>query len=63
MVNAPRLLAKPAVLLSVGLAISAVAGSGFLAILNASVSSADVVVLSGLNFLLATISTGVMAGL
>ena len=39
------------------------AGSGFLAILNASVSSADVVALSGLNFLLATISTGVMAGL
>ena len=61
--NIPRLLAKPAVLLSVGLAISAVAGSGFLAILNASVSSADVVALSGLNFLLATISTGVMAGL
>ena len=61
--NVPRLLAKPAVLLSFGLAISAVAGSGFLAILNASVSSADVVALSGLNFLLATISTGVMAGL
>jgi O-antigen/teichoic acid export membrane protein len=62
-VNIPRLLAKPAVLLSIGLAISAVAGSGFLAILNRSVSSADVVALSGLNFLLATISTGVMAGL
>jgi O-antigen/teichoic acid export membrane protein len=58
-----RLLAKPAVLLSFGLAISAVAGSGFLAILNRSVSSTDVVALSGLNFLLATVSTGVMAGL
>jgi len=58
-----KFLSRPAVLLAFGLGVSAAAGSGFLAILNRSVSSPDVVALSGLNFLLATISTGVMAGL
>lgn len=64
---APRLralAAKPAVQLSVGLAISAVAGSiGFQPVINRSLDSAGVNALLGLNTLLTTVSTGVMAGL
>lgn len=61
-------LRRPAVALAVGLGVSGVAGSAFLAIINRSFpntlpgGSADVLALTGLNFLLATISTGVMVG-
>jgi O-antigen/teichoic acid export membrane protein len=56
--------ARPAVLLSIGLAISAVAGSiGFQPIINRGLDSAGVNALIGLNTVLTTVSTGVMAGL
>ena len=61
------LIRRPSVTLAIGLGLSGAAGSGFLAIINASFpktpsGSSDVLALSGLNFLLATIVTGMMAG-
>jgi len=61
------LIRRPSVTLAVGLGLSGAAGSGFLAIINASFpktpdGSSSVLALSGLNFLLATIVTGMMAG-
>jgi O-antigen/teichoic acid export membrane protein len=58
-----RFLRGPSALLGFGLVVSGAAGSGFLAIVIRSVSDKDFAALSGLNFLLATISTGVMSGL
>lgn len=49
--------------LAVGLIVSAFSGSVFLLILNLALSSYDFIALSGLNILLAAISTGVMAGI
>ena len=62
------LLRRPTVTLAIGLGLSGAAGSAFLAIVNASFSrntasgNSDVLALAGLNFLLATIVTGMMAG-
>jgi O-antigen/teichoic acid export membrane protein len=56
-------LHRPTVFLAVGLIVSAVCGSAFLLILNLALSSYDFIALSGLNILLAAISTGVMAGI
>jgi hypothetical protein len=61
------LIRRPSVTLAIGLGLSGAAGSGFLAIINASFpktaeGSSSVLALSGLNFLLATIVTGMMAG-
>jgi len=61
------LIRRPSVTLAVGLGLSGAAGSAFLAIINASFpkgsdGSSSVLALSGLNFLLATIVTGMMAG-
>ena len=61
------LIRRPSVTLAIGLGLSGAAGSAFLAIINASFpktasGSSDVLALSGLNFLLATIVTGMMAG-
>src|SRR5882724_5582861 len=58
-----KLLRGPQLLLIFSVVVAGAAGSGFLAIVNRSVDSHDVVALSGLNFLLATISTGIMSGL
>jgi O-antigen/teichoic acid export membrane protein len=57
------LLRRPTVFLAVGLIVSALSGSVFLLILNLALSSYDFIALSGLNILLAAISTGVMAGI
>jgi O-antigen/teichoic acid export membrane protein len=56
-------LRRPTVFLAVGLIISAISGSVFLLILNLALSSYDFIALSGLNILLAAISTGVMSGI
>jgi hypothetical protein len=62
------LIRRPSVTLAIGLGLSGAAGSAFLAIINinfpksSTYGSADVLALSGLNFLLATIVTGMMAG-
>ncbi len=67
------LIRRPAVTLTIGLGLSGAAGSAFLAIINASfprsgpaasqaAAASDVLALTGLNFLLATIVTGMMAG-
>ena len=61
------LIRRPSVTLAIGLGLSGAAGSAFLAIINASFpktpeGSSSVLALSGLNFLLATIVTGMMAG-
>ncbi|MBR7833953.1 hypothetical protein KDL01_11800 [Actinospica durhamensis] len=61
------LIRRPSVTLAIGLGLSGAAGSAFLAIINASFpktqeGSQAVLALSGLNFLLATIVTGMMAG-
>jgi O-antigen/teichoic acid export membrane protein len=56
-------LRRPTVFLAVGLIVSAVSGSVFLLVLNLALSSYDFIALSGLNILLAAISTGVMAGI
>jgi len=61
------LIRRPSVTLAIGLGLSGAAGSAFLAIINASfpktdAGSSSVLALSGLNFLLATIVTGMMAG-
>jgi O-antigen/teichoic acid export membrane protein len=56
-------LRRPTVFLAVGLIVSAISGSVFLLILNLALSSYDFIALSGLNILLAAISTGVMAGI
>lgn len=61
------LIKRPSVTLAIGLGLSGAAGSIFLAIINASFpkttdGSSSVLALSGLNFLLATIVTGMMAG-
>ena len=58
-----ELLGRPTVFLAVGLIVSAISGSVFLLILNLALSSYDFIALSGLNILLAAISTGVMAGI
>jgi O-antigen/teichoic acid export membrane protein len=59
-----KFLRGPSALLGFGLVVSGAAGSTFLAILNRSVDVPDFVALTtGLNFLLATISTGIMSGL
>jgi O-antigen/teichoic acid export membrane protein len=58
-----EVLRRPAVFLTVGLIVSAFSGSVFLLILNLALSSYDFIALSGLNILLAAISTGVMAGI
>ncbi len=62
-----KLVRHPTVTLAIGLGLSGAAGSAFLAIINASfphdtAGSQSVLALSGLNFLLATIVTGMMAG-
>ena len=61
------LIRRPSVTLAIGLGLSGAAGSAFLAIINASFPKTgdgptDILALSGLNFLLATIVTGMMAG-
>ena len=62
------LIRRPSVTLAIGLGLSGAAGSAFLAIININFpksdpyGSANVLALSGLNFLLATIVTGMMAG-
>jgi O-antigen/teichoic acid export membrane protein len=58
-----QVLRRPTVFLAVGLIISAFSGSVFLLILNLALSSYDFIALSGLNILLAAISTGVMSGI
>jgi O-antigen/teichoic acid export membrane protein len=58
-----EVLRRPTVFLAVGLIVSAFSGSVFLLILNLALSSYDFIALSGLNILLAAISTGVMAGI
>jgi len=63
-----RLLISPVALVAVGLGISSLAGTGFLAIVNRGVSQGSVtpdefVALSAMYFLLATIGTGMLAGL
>ncbi len=58
-----EVLRRPTVFLAVGLIVSAVSGSVFLLILNLALSSYDFIALSGLNILLAAISTGAMAGI
>lgn len=57
------LLTKPGPLLAAGLGIASAAGSLFLATVNRTITPADVAALSGLYFLLATVGTGVLAGL
>lgn len=61
------LIRRPSVTLAIGLGLSGASGSIFLAIINASFpkttdGSQIVLALTGLNFLLATIVTGMMAG-
>lgn len=61
------LIRRPSVTLAIGLGLSGASGSIFLAIINASFpkttsGSQVVLALTGLNFLLATIVTGMMAG-
>jgi O-antigen/teichoic acid export membrane protein len=58
-----EVLRRPTVFLAVGLIVSAASGSVFLLILNLALSSYDFIALSGLNILLAAISTGAMAGI
>jgi O-antigen/teichoic acid export membrane protein len=61
--RALEVLRRPTVFLAVGLIVSAFSGSVFLLILNLALSSYDFIALSGLNILLAAISTGAMAGI
>jgi hypothetical protein len=65
------LIRHPTVILIIGLGLSGAAGSAFLAVVNASfprsgpdrsAGASDILALTGLNFLLATIVTGMMAG-
>ncbi len=58
-----KLLRGPQLLLIFSVVVAGAAGSGFLAIVIRTESHKDFLALSGLNFLLATISTGVMSGL
>ena len=69
--NLYALIRHPTVTLAIGLGLSGAAGSAFLAIINASfpktgpgasAGASSILALSGLNFLLATIVTGMMAG-
>jgi O-antigen/teichoic acid export membrane protein len=61
-----QLARRPSVMLTVGIGLAGLSGSAFLALINASfpkgAGSSDVLALSSLNFLLATICTGMMAG-
>ena len=58
-----ELLCRPTVFLAVGLIVSAFSGSVYLLTVNLAVGSEDVLALTGLNILLAAISTGVMSGI
>lgn len=61
-----QLARRPSVMLTVGIGLAGASGSAFLALINASfpkgAGSSDVLALSSMNFLLATICTGMMAG-
>lgn len=61
-----ELARRPSVMLTVGIGLAGASGSAFLALINASfpkgAGSTAVVALSSMNFLLATICTGMMAG-
>jgi O-antigen/teichoic acid export membrane protein len=63
-----QLARRPSVMLTVGIGLAGVSGSAFLALINASFprtpgsGGGPVVALSAMNFLLATICTGMMAG-